>query len=85
VVGTLTVAAKILERYILDLLVFQQISLEKWGVVRAGNYSFSIEKETNIISLGTGFFVHHKIMSAGKRVEFVSYSITYKSIVLRRR
>jgi len=33
--------------------------------------------------LGTGFFVHHRKVSAGKRVEFVSDRVSY--IVLRGR
>jgi len=36
-----------------------------------------MEKETKIISLGTVFYVHHRIVSAVKRVEFVSDRMSY--------
>jgi hypothetical protein len=45
--------------------------------LRAGDYNFFMEKETNIINLG------HGITSAVKRVEFVSDRMSY--IVLRSR
>jgi len=40
-----------------------------------------VEKETKSHQLETGFFVHHRIVSAVKRIEFVSYRVSY--IVLR--
>ena len=43
----------------------------------------SMEKETKIIELGTGFFVHHRRVSAVKRVEIVSHRMSY--IILRGR
>jgi len=44
---------------------------------------FCMEKEIQIISWGEDFFVHHGIVSAVKRVEFVSDRVSY--IVLRGR
>ena len=42
-----------------------------------------MEKETKIINWVSGFFVHHRILSAVIRVEFVSNRMPY--IVLRGR
>jgi len=42
---------------------------------------FSMEKENKIISLEKDFFIHHSIVSAVKRLEFVSARVSY--IVLR--
>ena len=46
------------------------------GPIRKGNYNFFYGK-------GTGFFVHHGILSAVKRVEFVSDRVS--CIVMRGR
>ena len=55
----------------------------KEGTVRAGDYSFFCGKENEIYQLGTGFYVHHRIISDVKRIEFVSDRVSY--IVLRGR
>jgi len=55
----------------------------KGGTVRAGDYIFSMEKKTKSINWEQDFFVHHRIVSAVKRVEFVSNMMSY--IVLRGR
>ena len=46
--------------------------MEQGGTVRAGDYILSMEKETEIINWEHDFFVHYRIVSAVKRVGFVS-------------
>jgi len=47
------------------------------GVSLAGDYNFSYGNGNENYQLGTGFFVHHRIVSAVKRVEFVSDRTLY--------
>jgi len=51
------------------------------GTVRAGDYNFFHGKENENHQLGTGIFVHQRIASAFKRVEFVSNRVSY--VVMR--
>ena len=78
--GSLMAAARELARYKLDLVGVQEVRWEKEGTVKAGDYSFFYGKG-NENQLEIGFFVHHSIVSAIKRVEFVSVRVSY--IVLR--
>jgi len=44
----------------------KEVRWDKGGTVRAGDCNFFMEKETKIINWNTGFFVHHRIVSAFK-------------------
>ena len=65
----------------MNLVGVQEVRWDRGGTVRAGDYIFLYGKENEIHQLRTGFFVHHRIVSAVKTVEFVSNRVSY--IVLR--
>jgi hypothetical protein len=77
--GSLTAAAREWARYRLDLVGVQEFRWDKGGTERAGAYICYMEKGNH--QLGTGFFVHQRIVSAVERVEFVSDRMSY--IILR--
>jgi hypothetical protein len=64
--GSFTVTARELARYKLDFVGVQEVSWDKGATVRAGDYNFSMEKETKIIKWEQDFCLHQRIVLAVK-------------------
>jgi hypothetical protein len=81
-VGSVMTVLRELSRYTLDLVGAQEVRWEGSGTVPAGEHTFYYGKRNENHELGTGFFVHKRIISAVKRVGFINDRMSY--IILRR-
>jgi hypothetical protein len=69
--GPLVTVAEEISKYELDILGVQEVRWTRGGTEPAGEYTFLYGNGNETHELGTDFFVHKRIISAVKRVEFL--------------
>jgi hypothetical protein len=66
-----------LSKYKLDSVGLQEVRWEGGGTEPVGEYTFFYGKVNENHEFSTAFFVHKRIISAVKRVEFVTDTMSY--------
>jgi hypothetical protein len=79
--GLLRAVVEEISKYKLDLVGVQEVRWARGVTEPAGGYAFFYGMRNENHELCTRFFIHKRIMSAVKRVEFVSDRMSY--IILR--
>jgi hypothetical protein len=73
----LKTVARELEKYDLDLVGVKRVRWEKGGTVRAEDYTLFYGEGNEDHLLGTDQFIYKRIISAVRRVEFISDRLSY--------
>jgi exonuclease III len=81
--GSLKTVAREIGKYKLNLVGVQEVRWDKGGTEWAEDYTFFYGAGNEDHQLGTGFFVHKRIISAVRTAGFVSDRMSY--IILRGR
>jgi exonuclease III len=71
-IGSLKTVARELGKYKLDLVGVQEVGWETRGTERGKDHTFFYGQGNGDHQLGTGSFVHKRIISAVRRVEFIN-------------